>query len=179
MMLGIAARSSVRNARPLRKHPGAHLGKEDGHPDGQGNGHEKQRQERRNQRAVNERQSAEMAVDGIPVNGLLGRRVDDRPIKEMKSELSPGQVGVPHQFPVAISTTIPKMLSAHNTIRPLKSPIGQRRVPAGKQETAEPGIRGSNGAFCGRFGRRRIWLQAATGLATHESQARGQSPRSA
>ena len=88
MMLGIAASNSVRKARGPRRNAGAHLSKEDGDADGQRN-RKQQRQKRRNQRAVNEGNGAEVAVDRIPILGLAGDGVFRSGVEEFQPRLRP------------------------------------------------------------------------------------------
>ena len=69
---------------------GAHFGEEDGDADGQRHRHQ-QRQERGNQRAIDERQGAEVAVDRIPIRRQAGGRIEVGAEEELKAERAPGQ----------------------------------------------------------------------------------------
>ena len=82
--------------RPAQK-AGAHFGEEDGDADGQRN-RQQQRQKRGNQRAVDERQGAEVAVDRIPVRRQTGGRVDVGLVEELEAEGVPGKLGALDQL---------------------------------------------------------------------------------
>ena len=87
-MLGMAASSSVRKASGAAQKSGAHFGEEDGDADRQRN-RQQQREKRGNQRAVDERQRAEVAVDRIPIGRKAGRGVDVGLIEELEAESVP------------------------------------------------------------------------------------------
>ena len=98
MMLGMAASNSVRKASGPRRKPGHISVRKTATPIDSGTASNK-RQERGNQRAVDERQSAEVAVDRVPVGWQAGCRVEIGLIEELKAKSVQCELGALHQLP--------------------------------------------------------------------------------
>ena len=124
----MAASSSVRKARGARRNPGHISVRKMATPIGQRN-RQQQRQKRGDQRAVDERQGAEVAVDRVPVGRKAGRGVEVGLAEELKAESVPGEMGTLAPTPMAMSATMPKMLSAHSTMRTRKTPSAMAEFP--------------------------------------------------
>jgi len=86
-----------------------------------------------------------MPVHRVPVHGLVGVRIDESPVKKSNPKLFQASRERTTNSK-AISTTIPKMLRAHSTIKPMeaKSAIAElpRELRKARMADTSPGAAG-------------------------------------